>query len=283
LTSKPVDPVRRLLLSTPLLLLTGAACRDSSTPSAPAEEPVRVNMLVDGSVAPLARALTQAWQRQHPAWFFAVNTGSTTLVEQLIRTENVDLAVVERLPNDAGMWVTDLAVDGVGVIVNVANPVQDLSIAEVREIFAGYRRSWISGEEPAAVRGAVQIVVREDGEGTRQMFDRQVMGGLPCSVNAVVMPTPETAVNYVALQPAAIAYVASGWFNPVKQPSVKMISLDGCALSVASLTDGTYPLSRNLHLVARAAPTGSLRDFVAWLHGEDARQIAQSLGYATIS
>ena len=235
-------------------------------------------MAVDGAAVPLVRTLTQIWQRSHSSWFFAVDSGNSSLVKQLAAESDVDLAVVVQLPDDASFWSMDLAIDGVVVIVNAANPVRDLSLAEVREIFAGYRRDWSTVQEDA--RGTVQVVVREDGEGTHTVFDRQVMGGMPCSASAVVMPTPETVVNYVALHPEAIAYIASGRFDPVQQPAVKAVALDGHVLSAASLSDGTYPLSRNLHVTARQAPTAELRDFVVWMRSDEVRQIAESMGYA---
>jgi phosphate transport system substrate-binding protein len=269
------------LLGAPLLLL-GAACSrrepQAAVPAPNFDEAVYVRIVADSALAPLVRTLMQRWQRTHPEWFFSIESGNIAVVDRLVTDRRVDLAAVAQIPGDASLWVSDLAIDGIAVVVNAANPVESLSLVEVREIFAGYRHDWSA--VVAAGSGPVQVVVREDGEGTRLIFDRQVMGGIECKNGAVVMPTPETVLNYVALHPEAIAYVASGRFDRERQPKVRALALDGHALTSASLADGTYPLSRNLHWVAPAKPTGPLRDFLQWTAGEEGRRIAESLGYA---
>ena len=280
MASQSIDPLRRLFLGAPLIVVSmSVACsRQTAQRVVPTATPVRVRMAVDGAALPLVRMLTQVWQHTHSAWFFAIDSGNSSVINQLVVASDVDLAVVAQLPDDASFWSTDLAIDGVAVIVNAANPVRDLSLAEVREIFAGYRRDWSMVQD--AARGTVQVVVREYGEGTQMVFDRQVMGETPCSASAVVMPTAETVINYVALHPEAIAYIASGRFDPVQQTAVRAVALDGNVLSAESLLDGTYPLSRNLHVIARQQPTGELRDFLIWMRSDEARQIAESMGYA---
>lgn len=237
-----------------------------------------VRVAADGALVPLVRALAQQWQRTHKSWFFSVQSGNVAVVNQWITSRRADLAVVAQIPDEPSIWAADLAIDGIALVVNEANPVTALSTAEVREIFAGYRHDWSA--VVAAGHGPIQVVVREDGDGARLLFDQQVMGGIDCRTDAVVMPTPETALNYVALHPEAIAYVSSGRFDRRRQPKVRAIALDGSALTPASLADGSYPLTRNLYWAAPAEPTGRLREFVVWSWSEEGRRIAESLGYA---
>lgn len=272
---------RRAMLTGVLpAMLALAACRRVETPKV-TPAPVRVRLAADSAVIPLVRALAQAYQRERPNWAFTFETGNAVVINELASAGTIDLAAVSVLPESFKPWFTDLAVDGIAVIVNAANPVNGLTLAEVRDVFAGFRNEWaFFGAQQS---GSILAVVREADEGSRAVFDRQVMGDVGVTSSAVVMPTPETVINYVALNPGAIGYVPSGRITAAPQPAVKMLTLDGQAVSVEALANGTYPLRRSLYLVARTEPQGRLREFVTWMFGPDARAITTSLGYATLS
>ncbi|MCX6017021.1 MAG: substrate-binding domain-containing protein [Chloroflexi bacterium] len=281
--SKPVDPFRRLCLYAPLMLTLAACNRARVTTSVPMESPVRVRVAVDSAIEPLMRALAQSWQRMRPSWSFVIEQGNAAVVNQIVNAGGIDFAAVAVLPDAATskLWIADLALDGIAVIVHASNTVSDISLEDLLQIYAGYRHEWSSlGDQTL---GGTQVVVRETGDDSRLLFDQQVMAGTPCISSAIVMPTPETAVNYVVLHPDAIAYVASGFLVHAAQPLVKAVRLGGIAADAAAFADGSYPLSRDLHLIAPQEPVGALREFVNWIYSQEAREIITSHGYATIS
>ena len=258
-----------------------AACSRVETPKV-TPIPVRLRVGADNATLPLMKALARAYQQDNPSWQFTFETGSADVVGGLAKDGAVDVAAVAQLPADAQFkpWAMDLAVDGVAIIVNSANTIAGLSKNDLREVFAGYRNEW--AYFGSAGSGSVQVVVREDGEGSRALFDRQIMGDTAATSSAIVMPTPDTVINFVALNPGAIGYIPSGRLTSAPQPSVKVLSLDGQTPTVEALASGSYPLHRNLYLIARNEPRGKPRDFVAWLVTDQARTIAAALGYATI-
>jgi phosphate transport system substrate-binding protein len=278
----PTRSRRAVLLGVVPILLTLAACRRVETPKV-TPAPVRVRLGADSAVIPLVRALAQAYQRERPNWAFTFETGNAVVINGLVAAGTIDLAAVSVLPDTETFkpWFTDLAVDGIAVIVNAANPVNGLTLAEVRDVFAGFRNEWaFFGAQQS---GSILTVVREEDEGSRAVFDRQVMGGVSVTSSAVVMPTPETVTNYVALNPGAIGYVPSGRITAAPQPAVKMLALDGQAVTIETLATGAYPLRRSLYLLARSEPQARLREFSTWMFSPDARAITTSLGYATLS
>ncbi len=258
-----------------------SACSRVETPRV-TPIPVRVRVGTDSATAPLLRALAQAFQQKNPEWLFTFDTGNAAIVNALAAEGKVDIAAVSLLPPSGAFtpWFTDLATDGVAIVVNAANPIADMKQSQVREVFAGFRNEWafygVQGP------GSIQVVVREEGEGTRLLFEKLVMGDIPVTSSAVVMPTPETAINYVALNPGAIAYVPSGKVTAVAQPGIKVLTLDAQALSVEGLASGNYPLNRGTYLIARTEPVGKIRDFVLWIRSDEARIVMRDLGYAPI-
>jgi phosphate transport system substrate-binding protein len=267
--------IRTVLLTAPVM----AACNRVETPRV-TPIPVRVRIAADGATMPLMRALAQAYQLKKPEVEFSFELGVAQAVYDLSKSGNADIGTSAELPADpADMpWFTDLALDGVAVIVNASNPIAELSLAQLREIVAGFRNEWAYfGAQDA---GSIQVVVREAGEATRRVFDRVVMGDIAPTSSAVVMPTDDTAQNYVALNLGAIAYVPGGRVSVSAPPSIKLLVIEGNALRAETLAANRYPLFRNTYLFAKAEPQGFIREFVLWTRSPDAGQLSRSLGYS---
>lgn len=266
----------RLACALPLL----AACTRVETPKV-TPVTVRLRIASDSAALPLMQALTSAYTTEHPNVVFGMQSGDAQTVANLVFAGQVDLAAVSILPPDAPdrpkPWVADLAMDGVAIIVNSANPVNSLSMQELRDIYAGAHNSW----SDFGVTGLndMQVAVREEGDGTRATFDSLVMGGQSLTSNAVLLPTVEVAMNFVALQTNAIAYVPSGRITGTVASKVKILSINGQQPTPANLTSGAYPLSRMLNLLAPSEPQGDLRLFVAWALGHAGQRVASNLNY----
>jgi phosphate transport system substrate-binding protein len=286
-TAVKCTPLTRTFVSrrgflTGLAAATLAGCSRVETPRV-TEAPVRIRLGADGAVQPLLVQLARAYQREHPAWIFTFESGNARVVNELVLNNRVELAAISLLPEweSPRPWLSDLATDGIGLLVNANNPTPGLTQADIREIFAGYRSDW--AEFGAQGLGPIQVVVRETGDGAKMLFDQRIMGAVSVTPSAIVMPTPETSINYVALNPGAIAYVPSGRITAAPQPTVKLLSLDNQPVTVETLKTGLYPLHRTINLIARSEPRGPLRAFAAWLFEAEARAIIERLGYAPVN
>ncbi len=263
--------------------LAASGCGSAETPKV---TPVTVTLRVAADVAleSLMQALTRAYSAQHPHIIFTLTPASTPDAAEAIFSRRVDLAAVSVLPDKvAGRdipWIGDLALDGIAVIVNPANPLTNVSMQQLRDIYAGVHGRWDS--LGAANVGDVQIAVREGGDGARVLFDRMVMGNTRLTLNAVVLPSVEVVMNFVTYQAGAIGYVPSARITDTVAPPVKMLAIDGQPLTKASLRDGSYPLSRSLYLIALSEPQGELRDFVAWILSAEGQRVVETANFAPL-
>ena len=191
------------------------------------------------------------------------SASSQTSVDTLYAGQ-ADIAGVSLLPpNTSGRtapWVSDLALDGVAVIVNPVNPIDNLTMSEVRDVFAGVRTRW--SDFGIVGLGDIDVGVREEGDGTRDTFDDRVMDGVKLGLSCIVLPSVEVAMNFVAYQASAISYVPRARITDTVAPAVKMIAIDGQIPTRASIASGAYRLSRMLNMVAVNEPQGELRQFV---------------------
>ncbi|MCS7060490.1 MAG: substrate-binding domain-containing protein [Anaerolineae bacterium] len=259
-----------------------AGCSNAETPRVtPATVTLRV--AAESALYPLMQELTRAYSLEQPHVLFTLSSNSTPAAAEAIYNQRADIAAVSVLPvTIAGRnppWLADLATDGIAVIVNPANPLNGLSTQQLRDLYAGAYSRW--DELGATSIGDIQLAVRESDDGTRILFDRLVMGNTRLSLNAVVLPSVEIMMNFVAYQPGAIGYVPSTRITETVSPPVKTLSIDGQFPTFDALTGGAYPLARPLYLIASSEPQGELREFAAWVLGPAGRRIIHAAQYAT--
>jgi phosphate transport system substrate-binding protein len=115
----------------------------------------------------------------------------------------------------------------------------------------------------------VQPVSREEGSGTREAFELLVMLDERVSPMAVVVPSSESVVEYVAVHPQAIGYVSQGHVTP----SVKVLAIEGELPSASTAGQGIYPITREFWLVTAEPPSTEVEDFVRFVVGPIGQQI----------
>lgn len=257
-----------------------ASCSRVETPRI-TPMPVRIRLAADDATQPLIRALTEAYNGINPNVIFSIESGSPNQVAQQAYAGNADLAALAGNPppsrNGVVPWLGDLASDGVAIVVSQQNPMNGLALQDVRDIFAGVRGEW--GDFGIPDRAIIEVTVREEGDGGRLVFDQVVMGKIPLSPSAIVLPNIDTVVNYVSSRPDAIGYLPTSRITGTAQTVLKAIAIDGLSPTAENIASGNYRLSRNLRLLAAREPQGELRRFIAWALSGEGRRIALDLGY----
>lgn len=269
--------LRRVLLA--LMGLMIAAC--NAPPATPTVTPVavRIRIAADGDTAPLMRALTDAYYAVNPYINFTVDVGHPNFVATEVQNGNAVLAATSLPPAGSTRWLADLAMDGIAVIVHPQNPAAGLTLQDARAIFAGERNNWLDYNVDGL--GPIEVAVREEGDGSRRVFDDVVMGAQKLTLDAFVMPSIDTMLNFPMVKPNAIGYAPTSGVSRQPRP-VKMLLVNGVAPTAQTIATGEYPLSRTLNLMAMREPQGDLRDFVAWALGPAGKQIAAQQGYAPL-
>ena len=171
-----------------------------------------------------------------------------------------------------------IGLDGLAIVVHSTNPVQNLTLLQLRALYSGRILDWAGVGGKA---GDVLLVSREDGSGSRLLFEQRVMGDEAVSLTAVVMPTSADVVDYVAKNPQAIGYVSRGYVaqvlteNPLTttatvsptaiftgQPVVRVVPVEGQLPTLSNLLQQRYFLTQPLYLLSRGEPQGWARQFL---------------------
>jgi len=248
-------PVLQLLSLVCLALLTPAC---AAQPIRVTRQPVTLHLVAAGSCQPWLESAAEAYEASRPWVTTKSQVLNSALAEDVLRESGADVAMLswvwdEGEESKGQLWTEGFARDGVAVIVHPGLSIEGLELAELREIFRGRLQE----------RDGVRLVVvsREEGSGTRAAFEAVALGGESATLNAVVVPSAESMVEYVASTLGAIGYVSTGRLGD----GVRVVPVEGVRPTEASIADGSYPLSRQLYLATVGEPAGEAREFSQWV------------------
>lgn len=171
-----------------------------------------------------------------------------------------------------GLETFPFAIDGVAVVVNPANKVGELSFAQVADIYAGKITNWkeVGGED-----GAINLYVREDGSGTREVFTEKAINKGEVSSKANVVNSNGAMKTAVANDKLAIGYVGIGHIDE----SVKAPKLEGMTASQENAANGKYTVVRDLFMNTKGKPEGLTALFIDYIYSPEGAEIIKDSGY----
>lgn len=177
-----------------------------------------------------------------------------------VETGQADIGMVSWTPSDLNNEVRliPIAQDAVAIILNAQNKVEGLSLRELRDIFSGRLLNW---QEVAGLPMTIQVVSREDGSGTRAVFETAVMADRAVTPTAIVMPSSQAVFDFVAQNPNAIGYVSLAFVGQ----GVYAAPIEGVAPSLENLDSGSYFLTRELSLITPEQSRPEITQFVEFV------------------
>lgn len=272
----------RLALVVVALVMFLSGCMPATVVPA---EPVTIRIGGATSMRPVLQELTEEFSRRHPNVLFDLRGGGSTLAEEQVFEGRLVLGastlIVDKenpAPQARGINTPlariPIGIDGIAVVVHPRNPLTNLSLQQLHDLFGGEIIDWA---DLAGKPGEVVLVSREDGSGTRQVFDAAVMDDDDVALTAVVMPTSQDVVDFVATHPNAIGYVSRAYVLPVLAEAadeaapvdtpVRVVSVDGMLPTAERIAKQEYAFVQPLYLLSKGEPRGLAREFVDFVLG----------------
>ena len=185
-----------------------------------------------------------------------------------------DMAFLSRELNEGekknGLDGHAYALDGVAVIVNKGNPIEKVTLAELKDYFSGTTTEWPDGKP-------VNAFNRNADSGTRECFQTVVMKDAKFSEKAAVKHDA-ILLSSVAKIDTAIGYDSAC----VVHAEVKVLAVDGVAPSVKAIQDKTYPICRTLTLATKGVAAGDAKAFLDFVLGPKGQAVVSKSGYVPI-
>ena len=226
-----------------------AATAAAEAPATTAAAKLSGTVATDGSTSmeKVVGALGEAFMEANPDTTFTYNpTGSGSGI-QAVQEGRCDIGLSSRALKDAekeaGLTETVLAYDGIAMIVNPANPVEDLSLEQIADIYTGKITSW---SEVGGNDSQIVLIGREAGSGTRGGFE-EIVGVVDACQYRQELSSTGDVITTVAQNPDAIGYAS---LAAVKD-TVKALKVAGVTPTEATVKDGTYTIQRPFVLATK--------------------------------
>jgi phosphate transport system substrate-binding protein len=292
--------MRRIFLSL-FLLITLCGCAASNESNSPSEENSVPGAYIQNkgsdTVVNLALAWAERYQTVHPEARISVTGGGTgtgiaALIDGTVDIANASRAMKDQEREEAIANGIDpveyvIARDAIAVIVHPDNPVKELSLLQIAEIFRGEINNWteVGGEDRPIVR-----VSRETNSGTHVYFLESVirLGSKEdtsiFSADTLLLPSSEGIISEVRDNPNAIGYDGLGYVIPeVKVVAVsKEVGGRYVMPSVETVNSGEYPISRDLYMYTPKDAGEAVKTYLDWIYTPEAQAIVRELGFVPV-
>ena len=243
-----------------------------------AEETVEGTVTTDGSTSmeKVIGGLGEAFEEENPGVTFTYNpTGSGSGITA-VTEGRCDIGLSSRDLKDEelaqGLTETVLAKDGIAIVVNPENKVEDLTVEQIADIFTGKITNWkeVGGDDAEIV-----LIGREASSGTRDGFESITGTEEACQYRQELTSTGDV-ITTVAGNPAAIGYASLASV----QDSVKAVTVGGVAPTEETIADGSYAVQRPFILVTKEGEqlSDAAQAFFDYATSEAAHEIITSAG-----
>jgi phosphate transport system substrate-binding protein len=158
-------------------------------------------------------------------------------------------------------------------VVHRDNPVQNLTIEQLRDIYAGKIRRWseVGGRDENIV-----VISRDTSSGTYEVWDQFVMHRVRVAPRALLQTSNGMISQIVSGNRRALGYLSFGYLND----TLKTLHVNGIEASVETALSGTWPIARELYLFTSGEPQGAVKrliDFI--LDPQKGQQVVAEIGF----
>lgn len=270
--------MRKILSSTLVLMLAVTlftACGPKEeVPTEDASLSGKIVIAGSTSVQPLSDELSEAFSEKYPDISVEVQGGGSSVGVKSAMDKIVDIGASSRELKEeektAELTEYVVAKDGIAVVVNPSNKVEDLSMEQVQKIFTGEIKNW---SELGGVDKPITIVSREEGSGTRGAFieiskvQQKNAEGKKMDMttkDALVQPSTGAVKTTVANTPDAIGYISMGAIDD----TVKPLKVEGVEATEENAKAGSYKITRPFLYLTNGEESELVKTYIEFVLNE---------------
>jgi phosphate transport system substrate-binding protein len=289
--------MKRVLTFFLLISFFITACGSTSTNSTSDSPAQYIENKGSDTIVNLALAWAETYQIEHSDVRISVTGGGSGTGIAALINNTVDLANASRKIKEEEIAEAQskgvnplehiIARDAIAVIVNMENPVSELTLQQIADIYSGKITNWseVGGEDRPIVK-----LSRETNSGTHVYFLETVLrlgdseNKTLFSTDTLLLPSSEGIISEVRSNPNAIGYDGLGYVPD----DLKMIAIAEEAggvyvlPAVATVNDKTYPIARDLYMYTDGEPVGVVKEYLDWILSPEAQEIVAELGFVPV-
>lgn len=291
------------------VLLVGGCARppqQAATPDQPGmQQPAppaagqQIRMVGSTTLLPLAQKWSEGFRAANPGANIAVSGGGSGNGIEALTNGSAEIADSSREIKDKEVEAAKakginplehlVAHDGIAVIVHPDNPLTEISLQKLSDIYTGEIKKW--DEIGGKGLGDIQVINRDSSSGTYESFKELVVqlhgkqkerDYAPGTINQT---SNEAIASLVAQGKTAIGYVGLAYLKDSVK-ALKVIGIKGGAgeaATAANVVSGKYPIARELYLYTNGEPTGMLAEYITWIKSPAGQALVTEVGFVPLS
>lgn len=238
-------------------------------------DPGRLVIKGSTTILPIATSIGEVFRQKYPDLEIQASGGGSVAGINALIAGDADIAISSTFITDEeiqqalqqGVYPVPfrIANDCIMPIVNIRNPVTNLSREDLKRIYLGQVDNWkqLGGHDLP-----IKVVSRDVASGTYQVWSHIVMNGAGVATNLPLKHSSVEVVKAVVNNRGAIGYIGLGYLGS----QVKPLRVDGIMGSSRSLRDGTYLISRPLFMFTNGWPSGKTLEYIDFVLDPDRGQ-----------
>jgi phosphate transport system substrate-binding protein len=282
-----------------LLSACGGAGDDPSDSTDSSGDPQRsIQNKGSDTLVNIALAWAETYRDVEPDVSIAVTgggsgTGIAALINGTVDIANASRSMKEKEVEEAranGIEPVEhvVAIDALAIITNLENPVSELTIQQLSDMYTGRITNWkdVGGNDAPII-----LLSRETNSGTHVYFLEEVVRRGEkenediFAPQTLLMPSSVGITSEVRRNPNSIGYDGLGYVDAEHEKIISIAAVgesDFIPPTVQTASDGIYPLARNLFMYTAGEPADELADYLNWILSKDGQDIVAQLGFVPL-
>lgn len=172
------------------------------------------------------------------------------------------------------------AIDGISIYAHPSNPVEALTLAQIKDIYTGRITNW---KEVGGPDAGIILYGRENNSGTYAYLKEDVLANEDFARNTQSLPGTAGVVSAISKDRFGVGYGGVAYGKGIKELKVRRDATSPAYAPTSENTrKGLYPISRYLYLYVHKRPTGEIKNYIDWILGKEGQGIAERVGYVPI-
>ncbi|MEA1956905.1 MAG: phosphate ABC transporter substrate-binding protein PstS family protein [Euryarchaeota archaeon] len=251
---------------------------------APAELSGKLAIAGSTTVLPINQECARLLMEKNPALRISVSGGGSGHGVKSVGAGEIDIGAASRdvkskeMETYPDLKLVGIGKDSVAIVVHPSNGVSELTMEQTSKIFSGEIKNW---KEVGGADEEIRVITREEGSGTREVFEKFVMkpSEKEISGKASVKPSNGEVRATVSGDEKSIGYISLGYVDL----SVKALRMDGVEATVENVLSDKYPIVRTLYLITKGEPDELEAAFIDFALSEEGQNVVEDMGYIKLT
>lgn len=243
-------------------------------PALPAPKTGHVLVVGYGPELPLLQELGRAFEKANPGIAVDFEWDKTVKAVERVKENSAQIAVTDR--TDPSLRAIPVAWDGIAVIVNFANPVKELSTAQVKALFTGEITRW-SDLEGADKK--VEVIQRTVHDNVTPGFEESLGGVGQVRIVGRAVRSDQQALSAVSGRDNAVTYISLAAALKAQEDGVpiQVLTVDKVEPGMPTVQDGRYKLRRPVLFLVKEPVDAATQAFLDFVQSSEGHTIIRSM------